>query len=810
MRILKKTLVVFFCFALSAMPLLAWSQTPESILDSIKAGRKPEKLFTHFDKAFYLPGETIWFKTYITIDGRPGILSTVAKAELISEKGAVIVSQIIPVTIGSASGSLSLPSDLAYGTYVFRLYTQQMLAMNSQDLYYKPIPVVSSAADFTKAVPATDISVRFFIEGGAFLADELNILAFSATDQLGKPVQASGTIKDSQGKEVVAFTTEYNGMGKVEITPKKGEQYTAQYSLPSGSSRSVLLPVIQNEGTNLLIIDEVLKKRLITNSKFSTDIQQKPAYILGEMDQTVIFKIDISKSNGHYMGRVPVQDLPGGLLHVAVFNAANKILAERTCFINSRKEVIDASLVPQSTGLAKRSENNFAFSLPDSLEGTFSLSVTDLAQTQWPLNNENIIAATLVTASLAPSASNPFYDLGQLTGLEKNDAVDLLLLTNEYKWNWEVLSQLANVKLPSISEDYIPLRGKAFADRNNRPALSGADLAFIVETKDSAVNSFTARTNEEGYFEVEGLFYEDTATVYVKNNTDKNRDKKVQLEIMSAPLAKKYNLSVQNNISSQVPAFLKMNEQVKNKPVQAPIPVIDVDTTVVVLEELVVTSKSKNPTRLLEEKYTKGLFSGAARATIDFVNDRPGFLGGNIFDYLKGRYSYMQVMGNYPDYTLVYRNMRSLGSGAPIPMNLYLDEMIVDANTLTTVPMKDIALVRIYTSGIMGTGGALAVYTKRGDGYTNNNVYENTNKFRLAGFSKIAPFYSPDYNNLKKLTIKNDNRKTLYWNPSLVFLPEDGKVPVSFFNNDSCKEYKIVLQGFTTDGKLVYMERRVQ
>ncbi|MEI9910074.1 MAG: hypothetical protein WDO71_10585 [Bacteroidota bacterium] len=45
-------------------------------------------------------------------------------------------------------------------------------------------------------------------------------------------------------------------------------------------------------------------------------------------------------------------------------------------------------------------------------------------------------------------------------------------------------------------------------------------------------------------------------------------------------------------------------------------------------------------------------------------------------------------------------------------MTLYLDEMIVDASVLMGVPMNDIALVRIYGSGIMGVGGALAVYTK--------------------------------------------------------------------------------------------------
>ncbi|MEI9910079.1 MAG: hypothetical protein WDO71_10610 [Bacteroidota bacterium] len=268
MRISKAVLplLLLFLFFFSG-----YAQTPESILDSVNAGRKPEKLFTHFDKQFYQPGETIWFKAYITVDGRPGIFSTVVKAELISETGDIIASQLLPVTVGSAGGSLSLPRDLVYGTYIFRLYTQHMLNTGADNFYYKPIPVLPSADYFDKAVPVTHISLRFFTEGGDFLADELNILAFTATDQQSKPTNVTGMIKDSQGNDVVAFATEYNGMGKAEITAKKGEQYFAHYTVPSGASRAVqlpatsdegtnLLPATSDEGTNLLIVDEVLKK----------------------------------------------------------------------------------------------------------------------------------------------------------------------------------------------------------------------------------------------------------------------------------------------------------------------------------------------------------------------------------------------------------------------------------------------------------------------------------------------------------------------------------------------------------------------
>jgi hypothetical protein len=123
--------------------------------------------------------------------------------------------------------------------------------------------------------------------------------------------------------------------------------------------------------------------------------------------------------------------------------------------------------------------------------------------------------------------------------------------------------------------------------------------------------------------------------------------------------------------------------------------------------------------------------------------------------------------------------------------------------------MREVALVRIYSAGIMGNAGALAVYTKKGDNSQSNRLYENMTKLSVPGFSRSVSFYSPDYNS-KKLNVKTDNRRTIYWNPSLTYIPEDGKLPISFFTNDSGNGYKIVVQGFTTEGKLVYFEKIVK
>ncbi|MBN8673030.1 MAG: hypothetical protein J0L56_02785 [Chitinophagales bacterium] len=791
-------LLLFFTAIRSQPP------APEAILDSINAGRKPEKIYTHFDQGFYQPGETIWFKTYIVVDGFPGTYSTVAKAELVNEKDLVIASLLIPVTAGTAYGAIHIPDSAATGSYLFRLYTQHMLAMKTTPVYYKPVLIAPSGGCYIPDLAVTTINLQFFPEGGTFLANELNNLAFTATDQHHRPAAISGVIKDDEGNEVTRFSSSYNGMGKVEIKPSTGKAYTATFSLPSGSSSTVALPAVSEEGTNMFVINDSLQKQLFIDSRYSTEDKQ-PAFIVGEMDQTIVFKTDIRKNKGHYFGTFSTKDLPGGLLHIAVFSASNQLLAERTCFISSRMDTTAAELINTSINLAKRGYNSLTFALPDSLEGSFSVSITNAANSKMPVAQEDIAMGLLVTSCLKAVPNLPFYNLGSSNN-PVNEAVDLLLLTHDYKWNWDELKGIASLPAPSFNDFFITLRGKAYSDRNSSPILN-SELSFIIQTKDSAVNYFPVNTDDKGSFEVPGLFFTDTATLFVKNNKEKNRDKKVKLELVSPPLADLYKLPVyQQEFARQRPLFYQQMRLLGNCNSFAVTKPIDFDTSGIVLRGVTVKAKTKNSVQLLEEKYTKGLFSSSARTTIDFINEKPVYTGGNIFDYLKGRYSYMQVMGTFPNYTLVFRNMRSIGTGTYITMAMFLDEMPVDASILTTIPMKDIALVRIYPSGIMGVGGALAVYTKQGDDRLNNDELSYLSKIKISGFSNADDFYSPDYAN-RNDQVKNDNRKTLYWNPSLIYLPEDGKVPFSFFNSDKCTSYRILVQGITSNGKFVRIEK---
>ncbi|MEI2710405.1 MAG: hypothetical protein V9E96_15535 [Chitinophagaceae bacterium] len=60
---MKKVFNILY-FIIALIPFTAKAQ-PDSILNIYAAQFQEERIFIHFDKTSYLPGETIWFKAYL-------------------------------------------------------------------------------------------------------------------------------------------------------------------------------------------------------------------------------------------------------------------------------------------------------------------------------------------------------------------------------------------------------------------------------------------------------------------------------------------------------------------------------------------------------------------------------------------------------------------------------------------------------------------------------------------------------------------------------------------------------------------------
>lgn len=102
-----------------------------------------------------------------------------------------------------------------------------------------------------------------------------------------------------------------------------------------------------------------------------------------------------------------------------------------------------------------------------------------------------------------------------------------------------------------------------------------------------------------------------------------------------------------------------------------------------------------------------------------------------------------------------------------------------------------------------------------GNRYNSNNTWYNGNSRQIqvqqlgayhSQYSPTKTFYSPNYQTNAKITIRNDFRETIYWNPA-VATNEKGKAKVSFYNSDATTTFRAVVEGSNGKGILGYKEQ---
>lgn len=122
--------IVVFCTFFYAGQLFAQEPFPAFLEKMEKYGseRPQEKIHLHLDKPYYLAGDDIWFKVYVTA-GQFNFLSNISKViyvELIDGKENLVQSLRLPLVNGLSIGDFKLADTLAEGNYRIRSYTNWM------------------------------------------------------------------------------------------------------------------------------------------------------------------------------------------------------------------------------------------------------------------------------------------------------------------------------------------------------------------------------------------------------------------------------------------------------------------------------------------------------------------------------------------------------------------------------------------------------------------------------------------------------------------------------------------------------------
>jgi len=781
-----------------------FAQEVDSVINIYGDQFQQEKIHIHFDKSVYNKGETIWFKVYLMAGFEASNLSKNFYADWYDAKGQLIAHNLFPVSGSSAKGQFLLPENYTFTSLHLRAYTKWMLNFDSSFLYEKDIAVNQPLEKNTSSIsPITE--VHLFPESGDLVSGVNSKIAFLANNQNGDPVSIRGAIKTSNNEFIDSFFTEHDGMGSFVIDKiKADENYFIFWTDQFGVSGYKSLPDIKKSGA--VIQAQSLNKKLlvgIQRSEIKTE-NLKTLYLLAHMNQQVLSKSKINLENRTFaLTEINTAEYPTGVLQLTLFNASWQPVAERIVFVNNHQYQFSPEINTIIKGENKRDKNIIEIDVTDSVIANMSISVTDAGLLQ---EKSSIVSQFLLCSDIKGKITNPSYYFESTEDSTKH-FLDLVMLTHgwrRFKWDEIVGAKFPVINYPRDS-DYIEIggtaKGRAFRNIEEKDFVT-----LILVARDSSRQIIPVPIEQNGNFTKSGFVFFDTINVYYsfkqKNLADKTSID-FRTNLFSTPNSYIKSLNRESLLQFDSAQYVReqffIDEEKRLEKIRS--------TTT--LNDVTVISRMKPKTKLDvdDQKYTSGVFSFESRYRADIINDPVAYTYIDIFRYLQSRVpgldvsSVQGVSASSATYNVTLRG--------EVPY-FYLNEMTVDMDALIHIPMSEIAYIKVFNTPFMGApgggfGGAIAVYTKKGD--ERKEAFSTIDEKKLLiGYTKYQEFFSPNYSDSVK-SFAPDARTTLYWNPYVLTNAKSHKVQLEFYNNDISKKLRVVLEGINAEGKLAHIEK---
>lgn len=772
------------------------SQQPDSMMAVYAEEFPTEKIHIHFDKPIYNKEETIWYKIYILSGSELTSLSKNIYVEWYDTSGYMIKQTVAPLYQSTAKGSFDLPPNYTGHFIHIKAYTRWMLNDDAAFSYERDVIINTPIIPSNKKPVVFKTKVETFPEGGFLVNGLTTRVAFKATNQFGIPVRIKGLLVNEKNKVLDTLKVKHDGMGIFSLTPKQEEAYLLKWTDENGKPGTTPLVIHKSEGAGLTIKTTNEKALVQVERTKNAGDDFKKMKLLVHMNQNLFYTVSINASEKTLLNaEIPIDELPTGILQFSLFTSDWVPVAERIIFVNNRLHEFNAKVTPQLVNLEKRGKNVFDISVSDTAFTNMSVSVTDATIVTPDANT--IYSDLVLSDAIKGKIYNPGYYLtSDADSITAN--LDLVMLTNGWRrFDWDKIKAgiVPERKYPKET-DMLSIKGKVFGMKSistNMPLV----LNLIIAGKDSSKNFAFIPVEKDGSFEQNGIFFYDTARIFYSFNGNAKLTDITQVQFENGLLKQtrktiQYPETYRPVTRSDSLAKIKMNyfldqqEQLKRRMATA------------TLQEVIVKSRVKSKAQLTEEKYATGLFSGGDGYSFDLLDDPAAMSSLDILTFLQGKVAGLSISGSGAQATMSWRGSTP---------DVFLNEMRSSLDMVQSVSVKDIALVKVFRPPFFGSmgggsGGAIAIYTKKGgDGNKaspNSKGLENT---ILGGYSKFKEFYQPQYDKPDE-TFETDIRSTLYWNPYIITNKKNPRVRIQFYNNDISKKLQIVLEGVNGDGKM--------
>ena len=846
-----KRLIYILSLVLLALPLHAQSEETSRILSYIQKAMNfnkvvpQEKVYLHFDNMGYFENETLWFKAYVTrtYDGHASDLSKVLYVELLNPTGDVLQTSKYPIdSLGQSHGEMKLDTILGSGLYEVRAYTRYMTNWGTNAVFSRVFPVFKKPAkegDYSDLTIRTmlyyardpnnrtsddslyqraidegiythdlmkTISVKFYPEGGDLILGKKCRVAVLAVDDNGHPHEGEGFVMNERGDVLASVKTDTLGRGLFELVPDTGKLTFQMRNLRKGMRRGVQhfeLPQAKSEGC-VLSVDAVNENMLATLQCTEGVCGNLLGYVL--MHNGNIYRCDTLTASPLIEIELDRQAMPEGVNQMTVFDSRGAIMAERLFFICPKPDKSDSI---QVTAITKRLKpcGKVELELQTKPNANLSFSAMD-AKTMTNGKQGNMKTWMLLSSEVRGYIRNVDYYF-EADDKEHRQNADLLMLTQGWRrYDWRLMSERYTFRKAQPVEDQFYLNGQLKVYRKHNPVSNVRMYVSLYNEKGQSLIGNAVTDSMGNYaFKMPFLDGEWKMCIYTTRDIkkkDKAKEKRktyyVGIDRQFSPNPRYLTPSETTILHPLAPNAFVKNPLEEQEEEDEFIPITEKDH---VLQNVTVKAKRRYFTndnwRWKNEAYGKQyatIYYNADREldnildrgepvprTIDFIRDK---LNAELDKYgleehkISGRGIAMVVDNND-------------GGGYSEWLN-YVKSIYIVFNEMMspTLGRWDIIDSRIHNIIVY-------LYTHRIFSTESNKGLRRT---YFQGFNQASTFKTEDYSVIPPMA---DFRRTIWWQPD-VTTDAQGKAKVEFFNNSTCEEMYISVEGMTPDGKILINE----
>ncbi len=718
-----------------------------------------------------------------------------------------------------------------------------------------------STESISRSIPIVlkNIDIQFFAEGGDLIYSTQNKVAFKALNEFGEAADISGVIVNSSGKKISSFESFHQGMGALEFTPKKGENYSIKITKPQGITSTYQLPKILDNAIGFRVLEQSKNKlQLDIYSPLSQQVHLV-GYIGGQLKKIIPIQVE----EGNNKINISTDELPVGILQLTVFDQKLNAHAERLIFVNKDRK-INVELKTDKEKYLPRENVNLNIKVTDEkghgIAGDFSLAVVDdQIHTFADDKQNNILSYLLMSSELKGKIEEPnfYFDPKE----EKADkAIDFVMLTHGWRrFEWRDVLEFNEEEIAKIilyPADELSTGGQLIVDGKPVPNAR-------IWTKD---HKHFSKTDKNGYFyfsnvslpiTVEArhrglkaqntLYYYTTKIKSQKNNNansgsyangiyksrliDSNGEPLIGATIVVkgtnrgvvSDINGEYEIAVQpqetlvisylgykpqeivihpKKINKKDIQLLAKNENVDLDDVLAEVAEVEVEEDEVKVEALgeVVDMINKEEFDNIIENQVQGL-------EVIEEKERKAF---KVAEKKRKKAEEKALMREANAAEVADLKEVAVDRRAG---DMMLEEEAVELNAVVVAAAPGVkrdqamgaSVTKVDASQIHGNGAA-GYYFDTPTGFSTPNLYIQNIARASVRFHNARQFYAPRYNKQSmKYANGTDQRKTLFWSPNIK-TNDKGEAQIVYSNADLVSTYRIILEGISNQGQVIRNE----